>query len=62
MDNGIPQNLNIQIGEGPLLEDFVISELEKRRKLGYIPVERMYYYKSSSGLEIDLLFETKDNL
>mgnify|MGYP000028728731 FL=1 len=62
VDNGIPQSFHIRIGEGPLLENFVISEMEKRRKLGYIPAERMYYYKSSSGQEIDLLFETEDTL
>ena len=60
--NGIIRSFNVQVGQGPLLKNFVISELEKRRKLGYIPAERMYYYKSSSGQEIDLLFEVGGTL
>ena len=62
IDNGIIRSFNVQVGQGHLLENFVISELEKRRKLGYIPAERMYYYKSSSGQEIDLLFEAGGTL
>ena len=45
-----------------LLENFVISELEKRRKLGFIPTDEFCYYKSASGHEIDLIFETRDCL
>jgi predicted AAA+ superfamily ATPase len=35
----------------------VISEFEKRRKLGIIKCDRLYYYKSAAGREIDLIFE-----
>lgn len=56
-DNGIITSLNISVSEGQLLENFVISELEKRRKLGFIPSDRFFYYKSVSGREIDLVFE-----
>jgi len=56
-DCGIINSLNIPLGEGYLLESFVISELEKRRKLGFIKSDRLYYYKTTSGREIDLIFE-----
>lgn len=56
-DNGILQSLNPGTGEGARLENFVIAELEKRRKLGLLPAERFYYYKSAAGHEIDLVFE-----
>jgi predicted AAA+ superfamily ATPase len=61
-DNGIINSFNVQIGEGQLFENFVIAELEKRRKLGLIQADRFYYYKSTSGREIDLVFEEKDTV
>ena len=59
-DNGILTSLNIPLNEGQLLENFVISEFEKRRKLGIIKCDRLYYYKSAAGREIDLIFESED--
>ena len=59
-DNGIIQSLNIQASEGQLLENFVIAELEKRRKLGFIRSGQFYYYKSTAGREVDLIFEQDD--
>ncbi|MCE5222571.1 ATP-binding protein [bacterium] len=56
-DNGIIESFHVRISEGQLIENFVISELEKRRKLGLIKADRFYYYKSSAGREIDLVFE-----
>ncbi|MBW1982929.1 MAG: ATP-binding protein [Deltaproteobacteria bacterium] len=61
-DNGIIHSLNPAVSEGQLLENFVIAELEKRRKLGTIPVEQFYYYKSVAGHEIDLVFEMDDTV
>lgn len=61
-DNGIIYSLNVNLNEGQLLENFVIAELEKRRKLGFIKCDRFYYYKSAAGREIDLLFEQKNEL
>lgn len=58
-DNGIIHSLNVQLSEGQLLENFVIAEMEKRRKLGFIMADRFYYYKSIAGREIDLIFEEK---
>ena len=42
---------------GQRMENFVISELEKRRKLGFLPADNFYFYKSAAGHEIDLIFE-----
>ncbi len=61
-DNGILHSLNISMDEGQLLENFVIAEFEKRRKLGLLRCDRLYYYKSAAGREIDLIFETDDNV
>ncbi len=59
-DNGILTSLNIPLNESQLLENFVIAEFEKRRKLGLIKCDRLYYYKSAAGREIDLIFESDD--
>ena len=56
-DNGITHSLNAGVGAGQLLENFVVAEFEKRRKLGMIKADQFYYYKSTGGNEIDLVFE-----
>ena len=61
-DNGIIHSLNTGVSEGQLLENFVIAELEKRRKLGTIAADQFYYYKSIAGHEIDLVFEMDDTV
>ena len=61
-DNGIIHSLNAGVSDGQLIENFVISELEKRRKLGMIPADQFYYYKSLAGREIDLIFEVDNTV
>jgi len=61
-DNGIIHSLNAGISEGQLIENFVISELEKRRKLNMIPTDQFFYYRSVAGREIDLVFEVDDTV
>ena len=61
-DNGIVHSLNTGVSEGQLVENFVISELEKRRKLGLIPCDQFYYYRSAAGREIDLIFEVDQTI
>ena len=56
-DNGIIESLNVHMNEGQLLENFVIAEFEKRRKLAMIETDHLFYYKSGAGREIDLVFE-----
>lgn len=62
IDNGIINSLKVKLNEGQLFENFVISEIEKRRKLGYLDSDQLYYYKSVNGKEIDLLFEVTNEL
>ena len=57
-DNGIIESLNVRMNDGQLLENFVIAEFEKRRKIGLIDTDQFFYYKSGAGREIDLVFET----
>lgn len=59
-DNGIVTALRHPVAYGQLVENFVIAELEKRRKLSFIASDQFYYYKSAGGAEIDLVFETED--
>lgn len=61
-DNGILSSMNVDVSSGQRMENFVISELEKRRKLGFLPTEALYYYKSAAGHEIDLIFEINGTL
>jgi predicted AAA+ superfamily ATPase len=61
-DNGIIHSLNAGVGSGQLLENFVLAEFEKRRKLGIIKTDQFYYYKSTGGNEIDLLFEADNTV
>ncbi|PKL46334.1 MAG: hypothetical protein CVV42_16940 [Candidatus Riflebacteria bacterium HGW-Riflebacteria-2] len=58
----IISSIPLCVCEGQLLENFVISELEKRRKLGFIKAEQFYYYKTVAGREIDLVFEADNTL
>ncbi len=57
-DNGILTSLNAEVSSGQLFESFVISELEKRRKLGFIQSDQFFYYRTVGGAEVDLVFET----
>ena len=61
-DNGIIESMNIKLSDGQIIENFVLSEIEKRRKLGFFDAEEIFYYKSSGGREIDCLFESGDTL
>lgn len=61
-DTGIIHSINAGVSDGQLFENFILSELEKRRKLGLIPVDQFYYYKSAAGGEVDLVFELDDTV
>lgn len=61
-DTGIINSFNTNITDGQLLENFVLAELEKRRKLGFIKADQFFYYKSKGGREIDLIFESEKQL
>jgi predicted AAA+ superfamily ATPase len=61
-DNGIIHSLNAGLSAGQLFENFVLAEFEKRRKLGMIPAAQFFYYKSTGGNEIDLVFEAHETV
>jgi predicted AAA+ superfamily ATPase len=61
-DNGIIHSLNAGVGTGQLFENFVVAEFEKRRKLGMLGADQLYYYKSAGGNEIDLVFEAENTV
>jgi predicted AAA+ superfamily ATPase len=61
-DNGIIHSLNTGVSDGQLIENFVLAEFEKRRKLGLIRTDQLYYYKSAGGNEIDLVFEVDNTV
>lgn len=56
-DIGLLHALRQQVNRGQRVENFVISELEKRRKVFAPLSEAPFYYKSTSGAEIDLIIE-----
>ncbi|MBI2982007.1 MAG: ATP-binding protein [Deltaproteobacteria bacterium] len=59
-DSGMIMALGVQCSRGQIVENFVISEIEKRRKLGLIKTDQLYFYKSTSGFEIDVVIQEKD--
>jgi uncharacterized protein len=61
-DNGIITSLKVGNSRGQVIENFVISEIEKRRKLNFYEVDEMYYYQTIGGSEIDLLMPFPDHL
>jgi len=61
-DTGIIKSFNTNITEGQVFENFVLAELEKRRKLGFIKTDQFFYYKTKAGREIDLIFESENQL
>lgn len=56
-DSGILTSLNVEVSQGQRLENFVVSEIEKRRKLGALQADQLFYYKSAGGAEIDIIIE-----
>ncbi|MFN8943798.1 MAG: ATP-binding protein, partial [Pseudobdellovibrionaceae bacterium] len=61
-DNGIISSLSDEFSSGQAFENFVISEIEKRRKIGFYSAEQLYYYESTGGREIDLIIEEKKQI
>jgi len=56
-DNGVIRALGVATSRGQLLENFVVAELEKRRKLRLIDGDQLHFYKSAGGAEVDVVFE-----
>ena len=45
------------VDDGARFESFVISEIEKRRKLRLYDTSQLLHYRSKGGAEVDLVFE-----
>ena len=56
-DSGMLPSFQQDVSAGHRFEQFVVSELEKRRKLGYLPADCLMFQRSASGAEIDLIIE-----
>jgi len=61
-DIGVLQSLKAGPSGGQILENFVLAELEKRRKLGFIESEGFHFYKTPAGVEVDAVWEDHDGL
>lgn len=59
-DNGILTAIGSRISQGQFIENFVISEFEKRVKLGFYESSQLQFYRTSNGSEIDLIIEEKE--
>lgn len=56
-DSGIVTAFQAGIDDGARFESFVVSEIEKRRKLGFFDAGQLLHYRSKGGAEVDLIFE-----
>ncbi|MBF0103870.1 MAG: ATP-binding protein [Deltaproteobacteria bacterium] len=61
-DAGMITALGVQCSRGQIIENFVISEIEKRRKLGFYKTDQLYFYKNTSGFEIDVVIVEKKSI
>jgi len=56
-DSGIVTAFRAGIDDGVRFVSFVISEIEKRRKLRLFDASQLLHYRSKGGAEVDLIFE-----
>ncbi|MEK7404482.1 MAG: ATP-binding protein [Acidobacteriota bacterium] len=56
-DSGIVTAFQAGVDDGARFESFVVSEIEKRRKLRFFDADRLLYYRSKGGAKVDLIFE-----
>ncbi|PWU12392.1 MAG: hypothetical protein C5B49_16435 [Bdellovibrio sp.] len=56
-DVSIASSLGVDLSAGQRLELFVISELEKRRKLGRFKCDGFHFFESEKGSEIDVVID-----
>ncbi len=57
-DIGIATAFGTPLAPGQRLENFVIAELEKRRKLGLIRTDSLQHYRTGAGREIDVIIDS----
>lgn len=61
-DMGIATAFGTPLAIGQQLENFVIAELEKRRKLGFLQADGLHHYRSGAGREIDVIIDSGDTM
>jgi uncharacterized protein len=62
IDNGIITSLTDECSKGQMVENMIVSEIEKRRQIGEIKCDELYYYETSSGREVDVIVEEKKKI
>lgn len=62
IDSGILSSLSQDFSYAQQVENFVVSELEKRRRLGFFNCDHLYYYESTGGREVDVIIEEPKNI
>lgn len=62
IDTGILSSLSQDFSYAQQVENFVVSELEKRRRLGFFNCDHLYYYESTGGREVDVIIEEPKNI
>ncbi len=61
-DVGIATAFGTPLAIGQQLEGFVIAELEKRRKLGFLQADRLHHYRTGAGREIDVIIDSGEKV
>ena len=61
-DMGITTAFGTPLAIGQRLENFVISELEKRRKLQFLRTDQLHHYRTGAGREIDVIVQLDKTL
>jgi hypothetical protein len=56
-DSGIVTAFQAGVDDGARFEAFVVAEIEKRRKLRLFDADRLLYFRTKGGAEVDLIIE-----
>jgi predicted AAA+ superfamily ATPase len=62
IDNGIINAMTDECSKGQLVENMIVSEIEKRRQINEIQCDELFYYESAGGREIDVIVEEKKQI
>lgn len=60
LDQGILYSLSDDYSKEQELENFIVSEVEKRRQLGQINADELFYYETKDGAEVDLIVDERN--
>ncbi len=62
IDNGIITCLTDECSKGQMVENMIVSEIEKKRQIGEIKCDELYYYQTSGGREVDVIVEEPNQI